>query len=166
MDTIQQQSATSPQDGRAEADKRSVADVRIVDEATTAVVAMAGQALDQIKISGTSLAAAASDAAKDVVGQQVAAGGALMGHVADSTKYAADELEKHAPALAGIVRQAGDSLAALSSELKTRSVDELVQSTSDLARRRPEVVFGVSAVLGFLAFRVLTSSAEASRRNR
>lgn len=164
MDTIQQ-SGSSPQDGRAEADTRTP-DVRIVDEATTAVVAMAGQALDQMKFSGTSLAAAAADAAKDVVGQQIASGGELIGHVADSTKSAADELEQHAPVLAGIVRQASDSIAALSSELKTRSVDELVQSTSDLARRRPELVFGVSAVLGFLAFRVLTSSAAAGPRGR
>jgi len=136
----------------------------LVGEAVNRVTQAAGEMIEQAKSKGGSIATAATGTAKDLLGQRIAAGGEWIGHLAESTKCAADNLQGKSPQFAGLVRQAGESIETLSSELQNRSVDELAQTATDFARRRPEVVFGVSALLAFVAFRVFAGAATNTAR--
>lgn len=136
----------------------------VVGEAVSRVSQAAGEVIEQAKSKGGSIATAAAGTAKDILGQRIAAGGEWVGYLAESTKCAADNLQDKSPEIAGLVRQAGESIETLSSELRSRSVDELAQTASDFARRRPEVVFGVSALLAFVAYRVFAGAATNTAR--
>jgi hypothetical protein len=136
----------------------------LVGETVNRVSQAAGEVIEQAKSKGGSIAIAATGTAKDLLGQRIAAGGEWIGHLAESTKCAADSLQDKSPEFAGLVRQAGESIETISSELQNRSVDELARTASDFARRRPEVVFGVSAVLAFVAYRVFAGAATNTAR--
>jgi gas vesicle protein len=136
----------------------------VIGDAVNRMSQAAGDVLDQAKSKGGSLASVASDTAKDLLGQRIAVGGEWIGHIAETTKSAADTLQDKSPELAGLVRQAGENIENLSNQLQHSSVDELAQTASEFARRRPEVVFGVSAVLAFVAFRVFSGGVAGATR--
>jgi hypothetical protein len=46
-----------------------------------------------------------------------------------------------------------------SRDIRGQTVEDLVRAASDLTRRQPALVFGLASLAGFLAFRVLKSSA-------
>lgn len=160
MDTFEATSAEGTNTDSATSTEQK----RFVDHATTRLGEAAGEVIQQAKSKGASLATAASGSAKDLLGQRIAAGGEWVGHLAESTKCAADHLEDTSPEFAGLVRQASETIEDLSLQLQTRSVDELVQTATDFARRRPEVVFGISALFAFAAFRVLAGGAARATR--
>jgi hypothetical protein len=118
---------------------------------------LAGDTLEQVKETGTSLANSAAATAKEIAGRQVSSGGELVGFLARSVGRAADDLDRDAPEIADIVRYAAKGMEGLAEDLQHKSVDELVESASSFARRRPAVVFGMTAILGYLAFRAATS---------
>ncbi len=130
----------------------------VMQEALGRVGDAASDVIEQAKVKGGALANTASSSAKDLLGQRLAAGGQWIGSVAESTKQAADSFDNTTPGLAGLVRQASASIEGLASELQSRSVDELVQTAVDFARRRPDVVLGLSALFGFVAVRVLAGT--------
>lgn len=160
MDTFEATSAEGTNTGGTSTEQKQ----RFMDHATARLGEAAGGVIEQAKSKGASLATAAGGSAKDLLGQRIAAGGEWIGHLAESTKCAADNLEEKSPEFAGLVRQAGESIEDFSLQLQTRSVDELLQTATDFARRRPEVVFGISALFAFAAFRVLAGSAARATR--
>jgi len=89
------------------------------------------------------------------MGQQVGVGAGLVGHVAASTRVAADDLNRNAPQLAALVRDVSRRMEQFSQEIRGQSVDQLVRRTSDFARERPAVMFGAAAACGFFLFRLL-----------
>jgi hypothetical protein len=83
----------------------------LVGETVNRVSQAAGEVIEQAKSKGGSIAIAATGTAKDLLGQRIAAGGEWIGHLAESTKCAADSLQDKSPEFAGLVRQVGaDSL--------------------------------------------------------
>ena len=88
---------------------------------------------------------------------QVAAGADLAGRVAGVIKTAADELDRSSPALGGMVRSAGERVQDLSQQFRYKTADEVLNDTRDFARRKPALVFGAAAALGFVAYRVLNA---------
>ena len=139
-----------------------------VSQATSKLSEAAQQAGSLAKEGLSSLSSQATSTVKDVLNQQVNAGAELAGHVAESVKRAADNLDQNVPQLAGLVRGAAAKIEALSAEARNKSVDELFLDASGFARRRPALVFGAAAVVGFALFRVLKAGAsnEAERRGQ
>jgi hypothetical protein len=90
--------------------------------------------------------------------QQVASGADLIGHVADSVRSAADNLDRSAPQLAGVVRGAAERVEEFSRDVRGQSVEELVRTASDFTRRQPALVFGLASLAGFVLLRVLNSN--------
>jgi hypothetical protein len=82
----------------------------------------------------------------------------MVARVSNAIRVAADNLDQDVPQLSPLVHGAADQLADLSAALADRSAAELFQATSDFARRRPALVFGATALGGFLLFRLLNAS--------
>jgi ABC-type transporter Mla subunit MlaD len=124
-------------------------------DAVTKVANVAQAAGVQAKATATSLASEANEKAKGVMNDQVAAGAAWVGHLAEATKAAADNLKPNAPQFSGLVRDAASKVEKLSKNLQNQSIEELYQSASNFTRRQPAVVFGSAALFGFFISRLL-----------
>ena len=90
--------------------------------------------------------------------QQVVRAARMVSNVARSTRRTAEELKQDAPQLAMLVRGLADRAEEYSHKLEDQSVTDIYQSASDFTRRQPAVVFGVAALAGFFALRILKSS--------
>ncbi len=149
--------ATSKQDDRGLTDK--IAEAR----------SQAGEAVHQVgrqaRKAATSLASDANEKVVGLMDRQVGAGADLAGHIASSVRSAADDLEKNAPQLAGFVRDAAQSIDRLSGRIRDQSAGDLFRASSAFARRRPAVIFGGAAILGFLLYRVVNAPIDASGRD-
>ena len=82
----------------------------------------------------------------------------MMSNVARSAKRAAQELERDAPQIAGLVSGVADRVEEYSRTLEKQSVTDLYRTASDFTRRQPALVFGMAALAGFFALRTLKSS--------
>jgi hypothetical protein len=127
-------------------------------EAVSKLADVAQQAGSQAKQAASSLASDANQKAKGFLNQQVASGADLVGHVADSVRSAADNLDHSAPQLAGVVRGAAERVEEFSKDMREQSVEELVRTASDFTRRQPALVFGLASLAGFVLLRVLKSN--------
>src|SRR6476661_10471915 len=127
-------------------------------EAVSKLADVAQQAGTQAKEAASSLASDANQRAKGFLNQQVASGADLAGHVADSVRSAADNLDRSAPQLADLVRGAADRVEEFSRDIRGQSVDELMRTASDFTRRQPALVFGLASLAGFVLLRVLKSN--------
>src|SRR6266508_1207835 len=81
-------------------------------EAVSKLADVAQQAGGQAKQTASSLASDANQKAKGFLNQQVASGAELAGHVANSARCAADNLDQNAPQLAELVRGAAKTTCA------------------------------------------------------
>jgi hypothetical protein len=72
-------------------------------EAVSKLADVAQQAGSQAKQTASSLASDANQKAKGFLNQQVASGAELAGHVANSARCAADNLDQNSPQLAELV---------------------------------------------------------------
>ena len=95
---------------------------------------------------------------KQLLDRQVGSGADMMGHVAGAVKRAAQELDRDAPQLAGMVRTAAEQMNGYADGLRDQSVEQLTRAASDFTRRQPAVVFGLAALAGFCVLRTLKSS--------
>jgi hypothetical protein len=127
-------------------------------EAAARVADAAQQAGSQAKEAAASLASDAGQKAKGLLNMQVSAGADLAGHVAQSARCAAQDLDKNAPQLAGLVRGAAERVEEFSRDIRGQTVEDLFRTASDFTRRQPALVFGLASLAGFLALRVLKSS--------
>lgn len=106
----------------------------------------------------------ASDAVhgfKDAVETHKASGADAIASVARSAREAADGFEKQSPQVARMVRTAADSVERVSSDLRDKSVNELMASVSDFAHRQPKLFFGCGIVAGLVLSRLLRGSSDA-----
>jgi ElaB/YqjD/DUF883 family membrane-anchored ribosome-binding protein len=124
---------------------------------------VAQQAMGEAKKSASTLASAATERAKDAVEERIAGGADLLGQVAASVRVAARELDPAAPQLAGFAREAAERIDNFSREIRDKTVEDLLETSSDFARRQPALLFGAAAACGFLLFRMIkTASSPAS----
>jgi ElaB/YqjD/DUF883 family membrane-anchored ribosome-binding protein len=126
-------------------------------QAGAALTETAQRVGDQAKETASSLASDAQHRFHGYMDQQVAAGADLAGRVASVIKTAADELDRTSPALGGMVRSAGERAQDLSQQFRYKTADEVLADTRDFVRRKPALVFGAAAALGFVAYRVLNA---------
>jgi ElaB/YqjD/DUF883 family membrane-anchored ribosome-binding protein len=126
-------------------------------QASAALTETAQRVGDQAKDTASSLASDAQQRFHGYMDQQVAAGADLASRVAGVIKTAADELDRSSPALGVMVRSAGERVQDLSQQFRYKTADEVLNDTRDFARRKPALVFGAAAALGFVAYRVLNA---------
>ena len=69
---------------------------------------------------------------KDLLDTQLASGADIVGQFGNSAQRAAEDLERTAPQLAGLVRGVADRIEGYADDLREQSVDELLQSASNL----------------------------------
>jgi hypothetical protein len=126
-------------------------------DAASKVADAARQAGDQAKQAASSLASDATKQAKGFLNMQVTAGADMVGHVVDSARIAAQNLEQETPQLAGLVRSMADRAEEFSQDLRGQTVEDLIRTASDFTRKQPALVLGLASLAGFLAFRLLKS---------
>ena len=141
--------------GAAEAVRSGAAD------AMAKISDVAQQAMGEAKKSASTLASAATERAKGAVEERIAGGADLLGQVAASVRVAARELDPTAPQLAGFAREAAERIDEFSHDIRNKTVDELLETSSDFARRQPALLFGAAAACGFLLFRMLKTASGA-----
>jgi hypothetical protein len=135
-------------------------DMRTKAGDTAAKIADAArEAGGQAKQAASSLASDATNQAKGFLNKQVTAGADMVDHVVDSARIAAENLEREAPQLAGLVRSVADRAEDFSQDLRGQTVEDLIRTASDFTRKQPALVFGLASLAGFLAFRLLKSRA-------
>jgi ElaB/YqjD/DUF883 family membrane-anchored ribosome-binding protein len=139
--------------GAAEAVRSGAAD------AMAKISDVAQQAMGEAKKSASSLASAATERAKDAVEERIAGGADLLGQIAASVRVAARELDPASPQLAGFAREAAERIDDFSRQVRDKTVDELLETSSDFARRQPAMLFGAAAAVGFLLFRMIKTTA-------
>jgi hypothetical protein len=116
------------------------------------------------KQAADTLVSAATDKLKDIANQQVVAGADLVGHVGASVRVAGEHLHANAPNLARFAFSAAQTIKQSADQLRGQSIEGLARSTADFARERPEIVFGVAALGGFLLFRLLNAGVAGAGR--
>src|SRR5215470_56241 len=135
-------------------------------DAMAAVSDAAQQAMGEARKSASSLASAASERAKDAVQERISGGADMLGHLAAAVRAAARDLDPNAPQLAGFAREAAGRIDDFSQDIRDKSVEDLMQTSSDFARRQPAVLFGAAAACGFLLFRLIKSASAAAGDGR
>jgi ElaB/YqjD/DUF883 family membrane-anchored ribosome-binding protein len=118
---------------------------------------------DQAMETAASFASEAGQQLHGYMDQQIAAGADLAARVAGAIRAAADELDRSSPMLGGAVRSAGDRIENLSHDIRYKTVNEVVADTRSLFQRKPAMVFGMAAAVGFVAYRLLGATQESSR---
>ena len=107
----------------------------------------------------------ATDAAETVTGQarhlldgQIGAGADLIAAIAGAARRASTDLELERPQVAKLVHSVADRVDAYSDQLRDQSVADLVRGASQFTRRQPALVFGLAALAGFVAWRVVKAA--------
>jgi len=131
-------------------------------DAMSKISDVAQQAMGEAKKSASTLASAATERAKGAVEERIADGADLLGQVAASVRVAARELDPAAPQLAGFAREAAERIDDFSRQVRGKSVDELLETSSEFARRQPAMLFGAAAAVGFLLFRMIKTTSIAT----
>jgi hypothetical protein len=96
--------------------------------------------------------------AKRLLDGQVGAGADLIAAIAGATRRASTDLEQETPQIAKLGHSLADRVDAYSDQLRDQSVEELMRSASQFTRRQPALVFGLAALAGFFAWRVVKAA--------
>lgn len=134
---------------------------KAANDAFTSAASIASDAASKAKEAASETAASVTGQVKALLDNQVSSGADMVGHMAGAVKRAAQELDRNAPQLASVVRTAADRMDSYADGLRDQSVDQLVRAGSDFTRRQPAMVFGLAALAGFFALRILKSTPSA-----
>jgi hypothetical protein len=99
---------------------------------------------------------------KQLLDRQVKGGADMLGTVARSANRVAEDLDRDAPQVAGLIRTFAGRADDYAVQLRAQSFDQLVRNASEFTRRQPALVFGLAALAGFFALRTLKSSSSVS----
>lgn len=113
------------------------------------------QAGAQAQEAAGSLGSRASDQARRLADRQLTMGAEIIGDVADAVRSAAERLDRNEPQIAQLARGAAERIDDFSDTIRGQSAEELWHASADFARRHPAALFGATAGLGFLLFRLL-----------
>jgi hypothetical protein len=109
----------------------------------------------------TSVVHTAKDKAADLLEEQKAS----AADQAEDVARVLDEVSQHVPVAGSYLRDAASGIHRVSSDLRGRSVGEMLDDFGRFAARRPAALIGASIVGGFALARFLKSSAD-RRRSR
>jgi len=128
------------------------------DDVLSNASSLAEQAAGKVTQVASEATASITGEVKNLLDRQVSGGSATLGLIARSAKRAADELDRDAPQVAGLVRTFATQIGSAAEGLKDQSIDQMWQTAADFTRRQPAVVFGLAALAGFFALRLVKSS--------
>jgi len=100
--------------------------------------------------------------AAQAVREQKDAGAGQLHNFAQAVHGAARELEQQMPKVANLIHEAGDQVDRFASNMKDKSLEEMINSVRDFARRQPALVLGGALFAGLLLSRFLKSSPNAT----
>jgi hypothetical protein len=127
------------------------------EDAPSAISSFAQDAAGNVKQAASDTAGTLTAEVKKLLNRQIGGGAVTLRHVGRSTKRHADDLQLHSPFVAGLIRALGSQIETYAEDLRHQSVDQLWESAADFTRRRPAVVFGLAALTGFAALRLVKS---------
>ncbi len=143
MDTIEERERTATSDGGSARDFSATA--------------------DEMKSTAREAAGQVAHEARDFAEQQKQAGADNMARLGQAVHGAADQLGRELPQAAGFIHSAAETLQGAASSMRERSVEDLVASFRDFARRQPAAAFAGSVLAGFALARFLKSSSPRER---
>lgn len=135
------------------------ADVGGPDVLLSAVRDTANASMEAVKAQATDLASNVGEEISKVAETQKVRGADQITGMAKAIDSAAAQLAKDSPQLASTVRSLGQKLESLSKAFREKSVSELVNSASDVARNQPVAFMAGSLAAGFAFARFLKSTA-------
>jgi hypothetical protein len=118
-----------------------------------------GEGAADVKDELKGMAGGVKDEIVDTVDAAKAKGVDQISGVSRAVHGAADELSRELPQAAGYIHSVADRMESASSALRERSVEDLVSSLNNFARRQPAAAFAGSVLAGFAISRFLKSSA-------
>lgn len=120
----------------------------------------------EVRDQGKEIASTAMEQADRYATEQKETGAQHVANFARAVDRAASELESSSPELARYAHKAASSVGTFSDTLRQSSVRELIDETTDFARREPVFFFGAAVMAGLAISRFLRSSEnhEAERR--
>jgi outer membrane receptor protein involved in Fe transport len=144
--------------GNRERDALGQRTAKAASDAFSTASALAGEAATKAKQAASDSAATVTEQVKQLLDHQVNSGADMVRHLAGAVNRAAQELDRDAPQLAGLVRTAAGRMDGYADGLRNQSVEQLMRAASDFTRRQPAMVFGLAALAGFFALRTLKSA--------
>lgn len=99
-----------------------------------------------------------NEGARDMAEHQKRKGAESAGRIAKAARSAAGELNQDMPKTAAFIQDAARQLEETSSNLRDRSIGEMIDAAGEFARRQPIAFVGCAAAAGFLFSRFLKSS--------
>ena len=118
----------------------------------------AEQAKKQAKESVRTLASQASDQLSGLVQDRIGVGADIVDEIAEAARTIASNLDDRAPRLAGMIRDVAHSAEEYADEARGKTISELVDMTSQFARRQPALFVGTAVAGGFLLARFLKTA--------
>jgi hypothetical protein len=119
---------------------------------------IAEEAGEKVKQAASDTATSLAGEMKQLLNRQVGSSADMLGCAARSARLAAADLERESPAIAGLVRTFASRVDGYAIGLRGQSVDQIWQNATDFTRRQPALVFGLAALAGFFALRLVKSS--------
>ena len=113
---------------------------------------------ERLKADATGLVHDVKDRARSFAEEQKNRGAERLDGLADTAQRAADGIQDEAPEAARYIRQAADGVHRFSSDIRDRSLEDMVSEASDFARRQPLLVIGGAVLAGLALSRFLRSS--------
>ena len=148
---------------RGSGSARSIKDIKeTAGEALAKASDMARDTGAKAKDAASDAASAVSEQVKEVLDRQIGDSWNVVSKFAGSAKRTADELQQSSPLVAGLVRDFASKVEDYSGEMQDQTVEQLMRTAADFTRRQPAVIFGLTALAGFLVFRTLKSAQETS----
>ena len=117
--------------------------------------AFAEDAGGKVKQAASDTAATLTGEVKEILNRQVGGGADMLGNVARSVRRAAEDIERDPPQIADLARTLATRVDGYAHDLRDQSVEQIWQTTEDFTRRQPAVVFGLAALAGFFALRIV-----------
>ena len=130
----------------------------VAAETVSRVGEAARQAGAQAQDAASSVASRANKQAKKLADRQLGMGAETIDHLAEAVRAAANRLDRDEPQIAQVARSAADRIEDFSETIRGQSAEDLWHASADFARRHPAALFGATAGLGFVLFRLLRPS--------
>lgn len=112
----------------------------------------------EVRDQGEEIASTAMEQADRYATEQKETGAEHVANFARAVDRAASELESSSPELARYAHKAASSVDTFSDTLRQSSVRDLIDETTDFARREPALFFGATFMAGVAISRFLRSS--------
>jgi vacuolar-type H+-ATPase subunit E/Vma4 len=134
------------------------------EQAAGAARSTAEDIKDRARGAAENVAEGVKERARSAASEQKNQAAERLSGFADALRTASSDLDQRGQTMAsGFVRQAAEGLEHVSGAVRTRDLDDLMETVESFARRQPVVFLGSAVLAGFGLARFVKSSAERRR---